>query len=123
MAKTKLFISFDFDYDYQLKASLIGQARQPDSPFAVQDYSLNEAYPDNEWTSRAQRAIGKCDVFVVLLGRNTHNAQGVQREVAIARGYRKQMFQLRPQGKTYGEVKGAGEVHVWKWKNIKELIA
>ena len=43
MAKTKVFVSFDYDHDVQLKDTLIGQSRLPDSPFSINDMSLREA--------------------------------------------------------------------------------
>jgi hypothetical protein len=42
MAKKKVFVSFEFDRDLQLKSSLLGQSRQQDSPFAITDFSLQE---------------------------------------------------------------------------------
>ena len=121
MAKKKVFISFDYE-DKHLKSTLIGQAKLPDSPLSINDFSLKEAYPSDEWVSEAQRWIKRCDYFVVLLGNNTHQAPGVLKEVKIAKGLNKKRFQIRPQGKCYSEVPGAGEVIVWKWKNIKEKL-
>jgi len=33
----RAFISFDYDYDARLKDLLMGQAKNPDSPFEVAD--------------------------------------------------------------------------------------
>lgn len=33
MAKTRTFISFDYDHDSDLKSLLVGQAKNDDSPF------------------------------------------------------------------------------------------
>lgn len=121
MAKKKVFVSFDYN-DKHLKGTLIGQAKLPDSPFSIADFSLQEAQPEKEWISKAQKAISQCDIFVVLLGRNTHSAPGVLKEVRIAEGLKKRRFQLRPQRKNYGAVPGAGDVVVWKWKNIKAKL-
>ncbi len=46
MAKKKVFLSYDYDNDLNLKNAFIGQAKHPDSPFSVNDYSLKEAHPD-----------------------------------------------------------------------------
>jgi len=43
MAKTRVFVSFDFDNDQALKTFLIEQAKHPGSPFEVTDGSLEEA--------------------------------------------------------------------------------
>ena len=122
MAKTRAFLSFDFDHDHELKGHLLSQAKHPDSPFSINDFSLEESFPDAEWVSRAQHAISECDVVVVLLGRNTHSAPGVFQEVAIARGYGKTIFQLQPQGKSYGKVRGAGPMYSWKWTTISKAL-
>jgi len=49
MAKTRVFVSFDFDNDQALKTFIIGQAKNPGSPFEVTDGSLEEAQPQGEW--------------------------------------------------------------------------
>ena len=123
MAKIKVFVSFDYETDFKLKETLIGQARLPDSPFSVTDFSLRERHPDPTWLSKAQSAIARADVFVVILGANTHNAPGVLKEIKIARGLKKRRFQLRPQGKRWQPMKGAGELVVWTWANLKRKLA
>jgi hypothetical protein len=57
MAKTKVFVSFDFDNDKVLRDFIIGQAKLPDSPFEVSDYSLKEAAPQKDWERKANTAI------------------------------------------------------------------
>lgn len=66
MPKTKVFVSFDYDHDAQLKTTLIGQSKMADSPFSINDVSLQQATP--EWQQKARTAIEGCDVFIVLLG-------------------------------------------------------
>ncbi|MCL2391089.1 MAG: hypothetical protein FWC66_00600 [Oscillospiraceae bacterium] len=39
---THTFISFDYDYDARIKDLLVGQARNPDSPFEITDMSIKE---------------------------------------------------------------------------------
>ena len=123
MAKTKVFVSFDYKTDLDLKEDLIAQAKQPDSPFAVSDVSLKEREPEQEWLSKARKAIAGCEVFVVILGENTHSAPGVLKEIETAAGMNKRRFQLRPQGKNWQRMKGAGEVVDWTWPNLKKALA
>jgi len=121
MAKKRIFISYDFDNDHHLPGSLVRQAKAPDSPFSMVDVSLKEKLPDAQWVSKAQQKIQQCDVFIVLLGRHTHQASGVLREVSIAKGLKKPRFQLRPKGQRNIKNKSipdAGKVIPWKWKNI-----
>lgn len=120
MAKKKVFLSFDFDNDLNLKNSFISQAKLPDSPFSINDFSLKEAHPNDEWISKAQSAIARCELFIVLLGKNTHTASGVLKEVRIAAGLNKERFQLKPQKKKRTPIPDAGEVMSWKWNNLRE---
>lgn len=41
--KKRVFISFDYDNDSDLKTLLVGQARNSDSPFEVIDMSINDS--------------------------------------------------------------------------------
>ena len=123
MAKSKVFVSFEYDTDLNLKENLVAQAKLPDSPFSVTDVSLKEREPEQEWLSKAKRAIANCDVFVVILGANTHNAPGVLKEIEIAKGMNKPRFQLMPQRKKWNQMDEAGDVVVWKWKNLRRKLS
>ena len=47
--------------------------------------SLNESYPDEVWKNKARAAIRECDAVIILIGPDTHNAQGVIVETDMAR--------------------------------------
>lgn len=47
MAKTRTFISFDYDHDSDLKSLLVGQAKNDDSPFSITDMSIKETITKN----------------------------------------------------------------------------
>lgn len=121
MPKTKVFISYDYDHDRQLKETLVGQAKLSDSPFSVADISIQAELQN--WQQEARKAIGACDVFVVLLGEHTHQAHGVRREAKMAKDLGKRRFQLRKKGHRPSPVHGAGEVVAWKWKNLKQRLS
>ena len=120
MAKTKVFASYDYEYDSDMKNNLIAESKKPDSPFSINDLSLNYKIPD--WQQKAREAISKCDVFVVLLRENTHQASGVIREVRMAREIGKRRFQLREKGHNPQSLQGAGEVVAWTWNNLKKYL-
>ncbi len=119
----KAFISFDFDNDHDLKGSLIKQAEDTSSPFIFTDFSLQESQPEQQWLSRAQSMISRCDVFIVLLGENTHQASGVIKEVQIAKGLKKPRFQLKTQGSNPTRVKDAGPTVNWTWNKLMQMLA
>jgi hypothetical protein len=124
-SRTAIFVSFDFDNDRVLRDFIIGQARLRDSPFEVSDHSLKEAARESRWEARARRAIGRADVFVVMLGPRTRFASGVRKEVAIAKVLGKPRFQVigYPQGSRAWAVSGGGRVYRWNWNNLKKLLA
>lgn len=121
---TRVFVSYDFDHDKVLKDFIIGQARLPDSPFQVSDYSLKEAAPQREWEAKARVAISRADKFVVMLGPKTRYASGVRKEVAMAKSLGKPKFQLigyRDGSRTWA-VPDAGVTYSWNWENLKKLL-
>ena len=123
MAKKKVFVSFDFDNDKTLKDFIIGQAKNPDSPFS--DHSLKEAAPEKDWVEKARRAISRSDIFIVMLGPKTKKASGVLKEVEIANELKKNKFQIigYKDGTEDWRVPDAGRVYRWTWENLKKLLA
>jgi hypothetical protein len=125
MAKTKVFLSYDFDNDKKLYDLMIGQARLPDSPFEVSDHSLKEAAPERDWEVKAHAAISRSDKVIVMLGPRTRYASGVKKEVTMATSLGKTRFQII--GYTNGSrdwaVPDAGVTYNWDWPNLKKLLA
>jgi hypothetical protein len=125
MAKTKVFVSYDFDNDKTLYDFIIGQAKLPDSPFEVSDHSLKEAAPERDWETKARAAISRSDKFIVMLGSKTRSASGVQKEVAMAKSLLKTRFQVigYRDGSRDWAVPDAGVTYSWNWDNLKKLLA
>lgn len=123
--KTRVFISFDYDHDTDLKNLLVGQARHPDSPFEITDLSIKEAISKN-WKENARRRIKSCDVVAVICGEYTNSASGVSAELKIAQEEGIPYFLLW--GRT-NEVcikpvsaKSTDKMYRWTWGNLKSLI-
>src|SRR5258705_12458685 len=69
---TRIFISFDYDHDHDLKNALVGQAKLPDSPFEIADWSIKE--PSADWKEKARARIRRADVVAVICGHRTDTA-------------------------------------------------
>jgi len=125
MVKTKVFVSFDFDNDKKLKDFIIGQAKNADSPFEISDYSLKEAKPEKDWLDHARRAIGRADVFIIMLGPKTKKASGVLKELDVASEKEKRKFQIigYKDGSEDWAVLGGGRTYNWNWDNLKKLLS
>jgi hypothetical protein len=125
MAKTRVFISFDYDHDSDLKVMLAGQAKHSDTPFEFADWSIKEAI-DSRWKDKARTRIRSIDVVAVICGMHTHTATGVSAEINIAQEESKPYFLLNGySGKTCVkplQAKVTDKVYVWTWDNLKILI-
>lgn len=122
----RAFISFDFDHDEELRNALIGQARNPDSPFEIADWSVHERF-DANWKARVRERIRRTELTIVICGEHTHTADGVATELTITREERKPYFLLwgRPR-KTCHKPRMAlksDKIYEWSWDNLKLLIA
>lgn len=119
---TRVFVSFDYDYDVDLKNALIGQSLLPDSPFQIVDLSLKDASPD--WVQRARARIRSVDQVVVLCGTHMTSAKGVDVEVGLARTERKPFFCLNGRDGAVLPAAAVGEkLYDWTWPNLRLLLA
>jgi hypothetical protein len=119
-----VFVSFDYDYDQDLKNLLVGQAKNPDSPFEISDWSIKDASYD--WKTKARDRIRRCGVVVVICGLNTDKATGVAIELEIAQEEKCDYFLLwgRSEGtcKKPTTAKAGDKIYKWTWDNLKSLI-
>ena len=125
MAKVPVYISFDYDHDDDLKVMLVGQARNPDSPFDIVDHSVKAASAN--WKDDARTRIRRSQQVIVLCGEHTDTATGVSAEITIANEEVKPHFLLRgrsdksckrPTAATTDE-----KIYNWTWDNLKKLVA
>ena len=117
-------MSFDYDHDAALARLIAGQAKLPDTPFHIENWSLKEAGPTLTWHIEAEQRIKRCDVVLVLVGRHTHRALGVRKEVAIANRLGVRVVQVNGYtGTRPTPVAGAGRLYAWTWPNLKILLA
>jgi len=124
MEKKRVFVSFDFDNDKVLKDFIVGQAKNPDAPFEVSDWSMKEAAPASNWEIEARARIKRSDFVIVVLGPKTYKAPGVLKEVRIAREERVRIFQIIGyKDGNYTPVDNAGQVYSWNWDNLKRLLS
>ncbi len=121
MATLNIFVSFEFDKDDELKNQFYRQAKEHTN-HRIKNFALNEAYPDDKWKNKARNAIRGCDVVLVLIGQDTHNAPGVIIETDMARSLNKPVIKIRPQGRTYQGLTRLDEPITWKLKTINAKL-
>lgn len=125
MPNRRVFISFDFDHDEELRDALIAQAKNPDSPFEIVDYSVREPF-ESKWRDKVRSRIRRTDLTIVICGEHTHTAKGVAAEVTITQEERKPYFLLRGRpSKTCSKPASAlrsDAIHAWTWRSLKQLL-
>jgi len=125
MAKKRVFISFDYDHDLDLKNLLVGQSKNSDTPFEIADFSIKEAISE-DWKVKARTRIKGCNVVVVICGLHTNTAAGVSAEVKIAQEEGADYFLLWGRKdkacKKPAAAKSSDKIYKWTWDNLKALI-
>jgi hypothetical protein len=126
MANKRMFISFDYDHDLDIKTLLVGQAKNSDSPFDFIDASIKE-HLDGDWKEKARRRLRNCDVICVLCGEYTHKAPGVNAELQIAQELSLPYFLLWGRSdkgcKPPPSAKSNDKIYRWDWDTLKSLLA
>ncbi len=125
MNTKSVFISFDYDNDQDIRGNLVGQAKNPESPFSITDWSVREPITEN-WRTRVRDLIRRTDLTIVICGEHTHEAAGVAAEVTIAREEGKPYFLLKERRqkicKRPRTARRSDRLHTWTWGNLKKLI-
>lgn len=123
--KTKVFVSFDFDHDEELKHLFIGQAKHDDTPFEISDLSVKQALL-GDWKAKVRQKIANAQQVAVICGEHTHTATGVNAEIQIARELGKPYFLLWGRnGKTCTKPTAAtteDKIYEWTWENVGLLL-
>lgn len=123
--KKRVFISFDFDHDEDLRNLLVGQAQHPDTPFEIKDRSLKEPLT-GDWKQKVGRRMDNVDLVIVICGEKTNTAAGVAAELTIAREATKPYFLLWGRSdKTCVKPTSAlqsDKIYKWTWDHLKALI-
>lgn len=124
MSKKRIFISFAME-DKTLRDFLVGQAKNEKSPFEFVDMSVKKPW-ESAWKTNCRTKIKGCDGVIVIVTKNTKNADGQLWEVNCAKE------ENIPRRGIYGsstdrpatlpkEFEGIRVVN-WTWDNIKNWI-
>lgn len=121
----RIFISFDFDNDKDLKELLVGQSKNADSPFEITDASVKQ-HLTGDWKNKVKGRINRADQVIVICGQKTDKATGVAIELGMARDLKKPYFLLA--GRSSGGNKkptsalSTDTMYQWTWPNLKKLV-
>ena len=82
MSKKRIFISFAIE-DANLRDLLVGQVKNENSPFEFVDMSVKAPW-DYAWKTNCRRKIKGCDGMLIIVTKNTKNADGQLWEINCA---------------------------------------
>ncbi|MDA8001502.1 MAG: TIR domain-containing protein [Alphaproteobacteria bacterium] len=122
--KPRVFVSFDYDNDEDVKNLFVGQSRLEGSPFGMEDWSVKQTL-SGDWKSKVHAKIKMTDKVIVLCGAKTDSAAGVSEELRIARRAGIPYFLVRVRGDKSRKPKAAqslDKMHDWDWPTLKRLI-
>lgn len=123
MAK-RIFIAFAAE-DKWARDYLVGQAKNEKSPFEFVDMSVKEPYSE-KWKTQCRTRIKGCDGAIVLVSKNTKNADGQLWEVKCCKEEKVPMKGIytsadnRPTSLP-ADLAGVSIVG-WTWANIKAFL-
>ena len=124
MSVKKIFLSFDYDNDDELRHTFLGQAKVH-SKHEIVDQSIPYAASEG-WREKAQSKIGNSDMVIFICGVYTDSAKGVEAEMTITRKLGRHYFLLKGRRKhPCSKPKGAracDELQPWKWEHINKLL-
>lgn len=126
MADPRAFISFDFDHDETEKNLFVGQSKNSNTPFSIQDWSAKSSMPQSEWEDIVKEKINKCNMLIVLSGKTMASATGVAKEIAMAKEQNVPVFgvYVDDANSTSNLPKGLqrNRTIAWKWDKISDAI-
>ncbi|MDD4527574.1 MAG: TIR domain-containing protein [Candidatus Margulisbacteria bacterium] len=123
-SKKKVFISFDFDNDSILRDFLVGQSKNSDSPFEIEDWSVKIPWDQSEWKQKCLTKIKKTDVVLVIVGQKTYLATGVKEEIKMAKEAGKKIYGIKGYSdKNCPRPDGLDGYYNWTWANLKNLLS
>jgi hypothetical protein len=127
MADPRAFLSFDFDHNLSQKILFAGQgAKESPTPFTVQDWSSKVPLLQSEWERQIAEKISRCNLMIVLVGRNMASASGVVKEIQFASNANVPYFGVYVDGANTGSNLPTGlarnRTTGWDWGNIADAI-
>jgi hypothetical protein len=126
MANPRAFISFDFDNNKTEKDLFAGQAKNSRTPFSIEDWSSKTHLPQREWEDLINEKINKCNMLIVLVGKKTYSATGVEKEIAFAKGNNVPIFGVYVDGAgsptSLPDGLQRNRTIAWDWEKIANAI-
>ena len=126
MSSPRAFISFDYDNNNDQKVLFAGQAKHSKTPFNIEDWSSKSHLPQHQWEELIEAKVKKCNMVIVLVGKNMASATGVNKEIKFAKNNNVPIFGVYVAGASIVSTLPIGleqsRVIVWEWNEIANKV-
>ncbi|MEM6722189.1 MAG: TIR domain-containing protein [Bacteroidota bacterium] len=126
MGKPRAFISFDFDNNKIDRGLFVGQIKNSLTPFQVEDWSSKKRLPQKDWEELINNKINRCNILIVLVGKNTYKAPRVIKEIIFSRNNKVPIFGVYVDGANTMTRLPSGlqrnRTISWTWHKISSAI-
>lgn len=126
MADPRAFISFDFDNNAPQRLYFCGQIKNSRTPFNVEDWSSKKELEEHEWEELLEAKIKKCNMLIVLVGKNMSTAKGVAKEITFAKKHNVPVFGVyvdnADEKNALPEGLQRNRTIYWVWNDIADAI-
>ncbi|MCJ7531547.1 MAG: TIR domain-containing protein [Anaerolineales bacterium] len=122
--KPRTYISFDFDNDQWARDLFVSQAKNPDTPFFITDYSQKYEFTE-KWKTQCRERIKQTSLVIQLVGANTWKAAGADWEVKAAKEEKIPVFGVYIDKNNHGKIPSnlqGSPVIDWTWDGIAAMI-
>ena len=127
MANPRVFVSFDFDHNATEKNLFIGQSKNSNTPFNIEDWSSKSSLPQHQWEALIKDKINKCNMLIVLSGQTMASASGVAKEIKMAKDQDVPVFGIYVDGANSNSNLPTGlqrnRTISWSWDSIANAIS
>lgn len=105
----------------------VGQAKNSNTPFSIQDWSAKSSMPQSQWEAKVKEKINKCNMLIVLVGKTMASATGVPKEITMASSQDVPVFGVYVGGanSTSNLPKGLPRNRTikWEWDGIASAVS
>ena len=126
MSNPRTFISFDFDHNETEKYLFVGQSKNSKTPFDIEDWSSKSSLPQSQWEKIIEDKINKCNLMIVLVGKNMASANGVKKEISFAKNNNVPFFGVYIGGankeSSLPDGLNRNRAIIWNWDDIASAI-
>ncbi|MDG1707772.1 MAG: hypothetical protein P8H03_03375 [Emcibacteraceae bacterium] len=122
MSKKKVFVSYDVENDNVFKNIVVGKSREDGASFKVANWSMKPDTKNPKWLKDVKFKVTRCDIMIVMVGKNTFRVPGVIKEVEFATNAKMKIVQINATGGDVQAINDAGVPFDLKKDDLSELL-